>query len=199
MVTCSYPSFFILLKYSSTHVFNKNIIGNFWREYRETMGNLHIIYTRFWGIFYVVSLIFNVFLSHDVAKWSWKWMCTLVYYYSIFFNRQIIHLRLASHVSGGWLTWVPLPFTIATSVIISHGVTVWSALQRLEDINVDALIQWFFPHCFLLHCHRRCFSDRHLKHTLSSVAHFQRESVQFLKTRTGSDLSLLCLDRKSVV
>ena len=44
---------------------------------------------------------------------------------------------LASNVSGGWLTWVPLPFTIATSVTISHGVTVRSALHWLEDTNVD--------------------------------------------------------------
>ena len=44
---------------------------------------------------------------------------------------------LASHVSGGWLTWVPLSPTIATSVTISHGVTVWNALNWLENTNVD--------------------------------------------------------------
>ena len=81
MVTCSYPSLFILWKYRGTYVFNKNIIGNFGREYvyRQTMerldGNylesmekLQIIDSRIWEIFRVVSLIFNVFLSHDVAK-----------------------------------------------------------------------------------------------------------------------------------
>ena len=39
MVTCSYPSLFILLKYRSTYVLNKNKIGNFGRKYRETMEN----------------------------------------------------------------------------------------------------------------------------------------------------------------
>ena len=32
---------------------------------------------------------------------------------------------------------LPLPLTIATSVTISHGVTVRSALHWLEDRNVD--------------------------------------------------------------
>ena len=43
-------------------------------SYLETMQKLHIIDTRVWGTFHVVGLIFNVFLSHDVGKASWKWI-----------------------------------------------------------------------------------------------------------------------------
>ena len=49
----------------------------------------------------------------------------------------LLWASLASHVSVGWLTWVPLPLTIATNITISHGRTVRSALHWLEDTSVD--------------------------------------------------------------
>ena len=42
----------------------ENLDGN----YSEIMEKLNIIDTRVWGIFHAASLIFNVFLSHDIAK-----------------------------------------------------------------------------------------------------------------------------------
>ena len=57
----------------------------------------------------------------------------------------------------GWLNKVsPLLLTIATSVTISHGVTVRSALHWLEDTNVDIFkIRRQFSAKFLERCLRK--------------------------------------------